>query len=102
MKTSALHVAAAVAMMTTASVSFAQQSTDANAPAYSGSPASPMRADTAAADRPMVAQASMNRNCAGLSDRQTEHACREGFPTEHADALSGGRDLGGRTDDQAD
>jgi hypothetical protein len=44
----------------------------------------------------------MSRNCAGLSDRQTERACKEGYPTQHSnDPNAMGLDRGGQTDDQA-
>jgi len=44
----------------------------------------------------------VNRSCSGLSDRQSERACRQGFPTQHANSPMNGRDMGGPTDDQAD
>jgi hypothetical protein len=45
-----------------------------------------------------------NRNCSGLSDRQTERACRQGYPTQHSNQPGTDRSVeaGGLTDDQAD
>ena len=101
MKTSALKMVAAIAVMSTGGVSFAQQYPDTtNAPVYSGTPDAAMRADST--DRPgTYYSGSMNRNCAGLSDRQTERSCREGFAVEHNDPWASALDRGGRTEDQA-
>lgn len=103
MKTSALKTMAAVAMMTSACVSFAQQSADPSAPATTGEPAGSVSEDTTTMDRSTYARGSdMNRSCIGLADRQTEAACRQGYPSDHADApLAASQDLGGRTEDQA-
>jgi hypothetical protein len=101
MKTSTFHWAAAMAMMTTASVSFAQPYPGAfGSPSYGGTPDSAIRADTV--DRPGTYYlGDMNRNCAGLSDRQTERACKQGYPVDHR-GWSIAPDPGGKTDDQAD
>jgi hypothetical protein len=103
MKTSARTMLAAVAILTMGSVSFAQQANDANASGTSSAPDATMSSGRSTLDREaMNARSDMRRTCAGLSDRQTERACREGFPTQHADPdATSTMDRGGKTDDQA-
>jgi hypothetical protein len=107
MKASALNLLTAIVMATTASVSFAQQqqATDANASPPTTSPDGTRPADrvqresTAPYYRGGVAVPS---GCTGLSDRQTERACREGFPVDHSGMPNSmGSDRGGKSDDQA-
>ncbi|HEY0858976.1 MAG TPA: hypothetical protein VGE16_18060 [Albitalea sp.] len=98
MKTSALKALAAVAIMTTASVSFAQQTTDPNSPANTGEPAGSVEADMQNNSTP----SGLDRSCIGLSDRQTEAACKQGYPAAHMDSPSvDSADWAGRTEDQA-
>jgi hypothetical protein len=107
MKASALNLLTAIAMATTASVSFAQQqqATDANASPATTSPDGTKPADRVQMERTApyyqggVAYPS---GCSGLSDRQTERACRQGLPVDHADMPNSmGSDRGGKSDDQA-
>ena len=95
MKVSTLKTFAAIALSTASCVSFAQ--------AVSESPSPPAEATpsygyvTPSSDRFY-----MNRGCAGLSDRQSERACRQGITTQHSDMPNAlGTDHGGPTDDQA-
>jgi len=116
MKTSALKTLAALALTTAGCVSFAQQQpTDANAPgnAYgpsaaqnttaTGAPSPGLyRESTAPTPRPNYAEGT-SRACSGLSDRQTERACRQGFPTDFSGTAADSNWVGGgHTDDQAD
>jgi hypothetical protein len=97
MRASTLKTFAAIAFSTASCVSFAQ--------AVSESPSPPAEAAPDAPSYGYVTPSypsTMNRSCAGLSDRQTERACKQGFTTQHSDmpnALSS--DHGGPTDDQA-
>ena len=73
--------------------------TTAPAPAATVAPATP---DAAPAPDTAAGNVNTNRSCIGLSDRQTEAACRQGSPIDHANVPnSGSQDQGGRTDDQA-
>jgi hypothetical protein len=95
------HWLTGVAMMTTACVSFAQSPNDPNVVAPAGPKEASVPAEGAELGRAYVAP-DMSRNCAGLSDRQTERACKEGYPTQHSnDPNAMGLDRGGQTDDQA-
>jgi len=117
MKTSALKILTAAVLTTAGSMCFAQQASDANAAGAMGTPqqADPTTgAPTPSGDPTLITPSTraplyvpappMRRNCAGLSDRQTERACREGLPVDHAPVprSSGFGDRGGSTDDQAD
>ncbi|CAG1019099.1 hypothetical protein BURC_03953 [Burkholderiaceae bacterium] len=98
MKTSALKKLTAIAIVTTASVSFAQQTNDPNSPANTGESAGSVEADM----NTNSTRTDLSRNCIGLSDRQTEAACKQGYPVDQADApLASGPELAGRTEDQA-
>ena len=107
MKASALNLLTAIAMATTASVSFAQQqqATDANAAPATTSPDGTMPADRTQVERtaPYYQGGDLYmRSCSGLSDRQTERACRQGFPVDHSDTPNASSpDRGGKSDDQA-
>lgn len=95
------HWLTGVAMMTTACVSFAQSPNDPNVVAPAGPKEASVPAEGRVLERAYVAPA-MGPNCAGLSDRQTERACKEGHPTQHSDQPNSmGSDRGGQTDDQA-
>ncbi|RQP25263.1 hypothetical protein DZC73_10550 [Albitalea terrae] len=98
-------------------MSFAQTSSDSNASGSLGNSSSTYPQDVNATSPGMdgtntsgtgSAKAANelrgSRSCSGLSDRQTERACREGFPTQHANQpfVSSQSDGGGLTDDQAD
>ena len=106
MRTSAFKTLAAIGLTTASCVIFAQQATDAD-PA--GTTTMPPASENPYPDRggytsgyPTDYQRSMYGRCAGLSDRQTERACREGFPTQHQGLPAPARsDRGGPTDDQA-
>lgn len=99
MRTSALKTLAAAAIMAAAGVSFAQQTNDPNSPANTGEPAGSVEADM---NTTATSGVDMNRNCIGLSDRQTEAACKQGYPSEHIDAPSlNSAEWAGRTEDQA-
>ena len=101
MKVSTRHWLAGMAMATTACVSFAQSPNNPNVTSPEGPKEASVPAEGALLDRSYV-RPEFNRNCSGLSDRQTEHACKGGFPTKHADEPNSmGSDLGGKTDDQA-
>jgi hypothetical protein len=107
MRTS-MNLLAAVAALTTASVAFAQQypSTSASPSDLSTTPpsTSTYRAmpDSSTRAPQSWMNGSMRGSCVGLSDRQTEQACKQGYPVE-AQPLPGPmtRDRGGLTDDQA-
>jgi hypothetical protein len=100
MKISTRHWLAGVAMATTACVSFAQSPNDPNVTTPSGPKEASVPAEGAMVERTYTG-IDRSRSCAGLSDRQTEHACKEGYPTWHAAEALTGSDLGGQTDDQA-
>lgn len=101
MKFSTRHWLACMAMATTACVSFAQSPNNPNVTAPAGPKEASVPAEGAVLDRNVV-RPHMGRTCAGLSDRQTERACKEGSPTRHSDeSNSMGSDHGGQTDDQA-
>jgi hypothetical protein len=118
MTTSSLKTLAAIAISTIGCVSFAQQASDANAAgASSGYPSQAVDPATGAPTRADVDRSSPgylstdtpsrshynNRSCSGLSDRQSERACQQGFPTGHAATPNSmSSDFGGPTDDQAD
>lgn len=78
---------------------------DAGSTGSTGGPAAAeaKEASAAPADRSMDTSASqrgLGVNCAGLSDRQSERACRDGHSVGHNQSPSGWED-GGKTDDQA-
>jgi hypothetical protein len=101
MKISTKQWLAGVAIATTTCVGFAQSPNDPNVTVPEGPKEASMPAEGAMLDRTTV-RTDMGRTCSGLSDRQTEHACKAGFPTHHADsANTASADLGGKTDDQA-
>ena len=103
MKTS-LNLLAAAAALTAASVAFAQQypsnpPSDATLTPPSTSTYSTM--PDSRAPRSWT-NGNMRGTCVGLSDRQTEQACKQGFPVEAQPmATPMTRDRGGLTDDQA-
>jgi hypothetical protein len=96
MKNSAIKTCAALALATVASAGFAQ-TYEVPYPSTTTMPPSALDVyHVPPAYRPMPS------DCAGLSDRQTERACRGGFSPNHADPwMTPPRDSGGRTDDQA-
>jgi hypothetical protein len=107
MRTSAFKTLAAIGLATASCAIFAQQATDAD-PA--GTTTMPPAADSVyGAPGYTYGYPSYNRDragrygrCAGMSDRQTERACRVGFPTEHIGIQAPpASDHGGFTDDQA-
>jgi hypothetical protein len=101
MKISTTKWMAGVAIATTACVSFAQSPNNPNVVAPEGPKEASVPAEGKELGRSYVAP-DMSRNCAGLSDRQTERACKEGYPTQHSDQPNSmGTDRGGQTDDQA-
>ena len=100
MKISTKQWLTGVAMATTACVSFAQSPNNPNVVAPEGPKEASVPAEGTVLGRSYVAP-DMSRHCAGLSDRQTERACKEGYPTRHADEPNAGSDHGGQTDDQA-
>ncbi len=117
MKNSALKSAIGLALCVAASVSFAQQSGDTSGTsgasgASNNSSAYPQDVNRTSAGMDGTSSSgtgydstyqSRNRSCSGLSDRQTERACRQGFPTQHSNQPSVSRPMegGGQTDDQA-
>jgi hypothetical protein len=117
MKKSAVKSAIAVALCAAGCVSFAQQASDAsgvngtdrinnNSSAYPQdvNKSSPGMDGTSSSGTGYGANyQSRNRSCSGLSDRQTERACHQGYPTQHDNHPSMDRPLegGGQTDDQA-
>jgi len=108
MRISALKSALALALCAAGCVSFAQQASDASG---TNSPSAyPQDVNKTSPGMDGVNSSgtgygamSRNRSCSGLSDRQTERACRQGFPTQHDNRPSTDRPLegGGQTDDQA-
>lgn len=101
MKISTKQWLAGVAIATTACAGFAQSPNNPNVTAPEGPKEASVPAEGTVLDRGYV-QPDLSRNCAGLSDRQTEHACKAGFPVHHADQPNSmGSDQGGKTDDQA-
>jgi hypothetical protein len=106
MRTSAFKILAAIGLTTASCVIFAQQATDADPAGTTTMPPESENPYPALGGYmsvyPTEYQRSMYGRCAGLSDRQTERACRAGYPTQHqglpAPAAS---DRGGPTDDQA-
>jgi len=112
MTSSTLKALAAIAISTTACVSFAQQATDANAAGANSMPpqqqvdpatGAPTGPEMYPTYRTAPRAYYLNRSCSGLSERQSERACRQGYPVDHA-AVPNSRssDRGGPTDDQAD
>lgn len=114
MKASALKSAVAAALCAAGCVSFAQSSNDTNSSGSLSNQSSTYPQDVNGTSRGMdgtnssgtrsAYDQSRSRSCSGLSDRQTERACREGFSTQHANQpfSSSTREGGGQTDDQAD
>ncbi len=108
MRTSALKTLAAIGLATASCVIFAQKATDAD-PAGTSTmpPASDSRYVAPSTGYTSSYPAGYRRTgphgrCAGMSDRQTERACRAGFPTEHVGTPAfPSSDHGGFTDDQA-
>jgi hypothetical protein len=101
MKISTRQWLTGVAIATTACVSFAQSPNNPSVVAPEGPKEASVPAEGAVLDR-SAPRTDLSRNCAGLSDRQTERACKEGYPTHHADEPNAmGTDQGGKTDDQA-
>ena len=107
MRTSAFKTLAAIGLATASCAIFAQQATDAD-PA--GTTTMPPAADSMYVapgagytyGYPGYYRSGRHGRCAGMSDRQTERACRAGFPTEHlGPAAYPNSDHGGFTDDQA-
>lgn len=117
MRISAVKSALALALCAAGCVSFAQQSGDASGVngmdgTTNNSSAYPQDVNKTSAGMDGVNSSgtgydatyqSRNRSCSGLSDRQTERACRQGYPTQHDNHPSANRPLegGGQTDDQA-
>lgn len=92
MKNSALKTCAALALAAAASAGFAQTY---EVPYPTQMPPAASDVYQVPSFRPMPS------DCAGLSDRQTERACRGGISPNHADPWMAPRDSGGRTEDQA-
>ena len=116
MKKSALKSAVGLALCAAACVSFAQQSSDTsgtsgasgasnNSSAYPQdvNKTSPGMDGTSSSGTGYDSTYGSRRSCSGLSDRQTERACRQGYPTQHNNQPSVDRPMegGGQTDDQA-
>jgi hypothetical protein len=116
MKTSAVKTALALALCATGCVSFAQQASDTSsvngqASTTNNSSAYPQDVNKTSAGMDGTSSSgtgyntyqSRNRSCSGLSDRQTERACRQGYPTQHSNQPSVDRPMegGGQTVDQA-
>jgi len=117
MKKSAVKSALALALCAAGCVSFAQQSSDTSGTSgatgpSNGSSAYPQDVNKTSPGMDGTSSSgtgydstyqSRNRSCAGLSDRQTERACRQGYPTQHNNQPSVDRPMegGGQTDDQA-
>ena len=98
MKTSTLKTVAAIALSTAGCAVFAQAMP--GSPTYYVDPAT--GATTYVAPAPYYDSTQMRRNCAGLSDRQTERSCKQGITPSHSDVPNSlGTDYGGKTDDQA-
>ena len=109
----ATKLLAATAIAASCCVSFAQQSNDAGKPGDPGTGASgaygtsdTTRAGTSTSGtgttnngRAYPARRFDSHSCIGLSDRQTERACREGFPVDQPESYEPTRDR--NVDDQA-
>ena len=112
----ATKLLAAAAIATSCCVTFAQQSNDAGKPGDSSS--APGRYGTSDTTMPATstsgtgatmgttnngraypARSFGTHSCVGLSDRQSERACREGFPVDQPESYEPTRDR--NVDDQA-
>jgi hypothetical protein len=115
MKASALKTTVVAALCAVGCVSFAQTSSDTNSGSLSNNSSSYPQdvnatssgmngANTSGTGSARAANEMPGyRSCSGLSDRQTERACRQGFPTQHSNQpfATNPREGGGQTDDQA-
>jgi hypothetical protein len=117
MKASALKTTIAAALCTAGCVSFAQTSGDTNSSGSLSNQSSTYPQDvnntspgmdgtntSGTGSAKAANEMAGSRSCSGLSDRQTERACREGYSTQHAPQpfAANRNDGGGLTDDQAD